>query len=134
MASGEEEIILDSEDKRSNPALVGDKLTWLTFLRYLAVLSFIVGLLMRLESDTRASAFLIAGTVIFVVWSAGRFLSRYRYSKLEWLIFPGRVLLISGLFLRYFSDWRYAIWLVLAGLFLWSFAIMLSINSGKGIA
>jgi hypothetical protein len=131
MASGEEEVILDSGELSGGPETPKVEGAWMKYVRYLAVLCFIIGLLLRLGGGSFTSEFLMAGGMFFIVWSTGRFLTRYRYSKLEWLVFPGRVLLISGLVMRYLSDWSIAVWLVLAGLVLWSSAIMLSFNSGK---
>jgi len=131
MSSGEEEVILDSGEISGGSNVPGSDRTWMKYVRYLAVLSFIIGLLLRLGGGRYTSQFLVAGGVFFIVWSLGRFLSRYRYNKLEWLVFPGRVLLVGGLVIRYLSDWSMAVWLILTGLALWSSAILLSFKTGK---
>lgn len=131
MTSEGEEVILDSEELSRARGVSKAESAWMKYVRYIAVLCFIIGLLLRLGGSRFTSEFLVAGGVFFIVWSVGRLISRYRYSKLEWLVFPGRVLLVSGLVIRYLSDWSVAVWLVLTGLILWSSAIMLSLNPDK---
>ena len=95
-------------------------------IRILALASFIVALFMRFMHWPGHVYLIIAGALFFMLWSVLRFIYLEQKTLSEKIYLPGRILLVSGLTIRYSTYWLYDKYLVYIGLVLFVLGVFFS--------
>ena len=95
-------------------------------VRIAALGSFIIALFLRNMAWPWHPLFIVLGSAFFLIWAGLRFYHMKNRRRSESLYLPARILLISGLSIRYLGYWQYDYLLVYSGLALfvlgWIFA------------
>ena len=102
------------------------KLKEFKLVRILALACFILALLFRFFNWPGHVSLIIAGAVLFMIWSVLRYFSLPVKTWSERIYLPGRILLVSGLTIRYSTYWAFDKYLVYAGLGLFLIGLFIS--------
>lgn len=95
-------------------------------VRILALSAFILALAFRLFQWPGHVSLIIIGAGLFLVWSILRYMALPKKPLSEKLYLPGRILLVSGLTIRYSTFWIYDKYLVYVGLLLFLTGLLIS--------
>lgn len=97
-------------------------------LRFAALACFLLALVARFDDWPYQAALILTGTLLFLLWSVLRFMGFRNKKAYEYFYFPARLLLVSGLAIRYLSYWKYDQYLVYTSLSLFLIGFIVSMR------
>jgi len=109
MQVSEDEILDLPERKTQNR----EEFKW---VRVLALLFFILALTLKFIDAPGHLLSILAGSFFFILWAILRFVKLPKKELSEYFYLPARLLLVSGLSIRYIWHWKFDYLLVYTGL------------------